>query len=74
MSEFTEDWECAVCGAPLGNHPRGVELVCSVCGERIVTPGFDNRHQSKRTIEFLTRLKANAKKHAQDDYKAMRER
>ena len=74
MSEHLEDWECGVCGAPLGKHPRGIEIDCPVCGEHLCLPGFDSRHQSKGTIAFLAGRKEQAKRHAQEDYKAMRER
>lgn len=71
--EFTQDWFCGHCEAPLGNHPRGVELTCSVCGRRTPTPGFDKVPTSEQT-KFLTDLKEQTKKRNQERYKAMRER
>lgn len=73
MSEIVEDWECGVCGAPLGKHSRGIKIECPTCGERLCLPGFD-KMPSQSTIEFLASLKEQAKRHAQEDYEAMRER
>ena len=74
MSEVIEDWVCGACGASLGEHPRGIKVNCPVCGKRNTLPGFDSRHQSKGTIAFLAGRKEQAKRHAQEDYKAIRER
>ena len=74
MDEFTEVWECGKCGVDLGEHPRGLKMNCPTCGAENYLPGFDNRPQSKGTIDFLARRKEQAKRHAKEDYKAKREK
>lgn len=74
MSEIIEDWECEACGASLGKHPRGIKMKCPGCRQTLFLPGFDGIHQSEGTTKFLASLKEQAKRHAKEDYKAMRER
>ncbi len=73
MTELLIEWECSRCGVSLGEYPRGIELICPVCKKKLVTRGFDNIDQPRKTIKRLKDLKEQSKKNAQRRYRAMRD-
>ena len=49
-------------------------ITCPVCKLPLATPGFDNMPLSEEQVEYLDELKERAERHAQQRYRAMRER
>jgi predicted RNA-binding Zn-ribbon protein involved in translation (DUF1610 family) len=65
-------WKCWYCNVDLGWQPKVIRIICPVCGKENILPGLEmaTKNQSKS----LQAIKEQAKKDAQERYKAMRER
>lgn len=65
------EWICHFCNADLGSHPGGIRIYCPVCKKENILPGLEigSKNQSKS----LQAIKKQAKKEAQERYRAMRD-